>query len=413
MQAGVASAVCYSDADCIIAAARGERGATVRQVVEDSDDGSWDATVHDVLSQLATSVGHAGEVVAPQGSRACMTSITSTASSLDFALQRALPGMPREPIWQAELLPLIGSAILLNTSKADVATGQSAASLAPCATLSRKEPVPEVPAVVKVSAWAGRKRVWPLLAGVAVLALVAGPIGFTSVRANVAKNKAKELDAAREKTKDIELKAAVYMTVGQPLSIQGEASDAAQVTDFQAALSATGQYRNIKQNRVSKKSAGEGVEFDIAAEAANVHVPVTPAQDFASTPLAVRLYGEGATNTTMPVGAVKQVRRSGTRANASSSSGSSSSTDKPAETTRRPAEAPSSEPPPALTDEDIAKLTSGEAMRGWTSRRSYLSKNAGIDSGLKARLEEEIRKLQEHQKKAPAAASTEKKEGGS
>jgi hypothetical protein len=115
----------------------------------------------------------------------------------------------------------------------------------------------------------------------------------------------------------------------------------------------------------------------------------------------------------MPVGAVKQVRRTGTRANASSSSGSSSSTDKPAETTRRPAEAPSSEPPPALTDEDIAKLTSGEAMRGWTSRRSYLSKNAGIDSGLKARLEEEIRKLQEHQKKAPAAASTEKKEGGS
>lgn len=432
---GASDAIAYSDGDCIIAAAKGEKGASLRAVVEDDDDReAWTGAVQRVLAGLVAHVG--GDA---SRSRSIQSSGKSNATNLEEGvLNKWLSGAPKDSIWRIELLPLLGAALLLVPRAAGETLGA-------CAMLSRREPVPEVPAVVKVGAWAGRKRVWPVLVGAAALLLAAGPIGLTRARANIAKTKAAELDKAREKTKDLELKAAVYeqldttrwplskmladvsaaapvgvsvkslrMTVGQPLSVQGEAKDNAQVNQFQEALANTGQYKSIKQNRVSNKPSGEGVEFDLAAEAVNLHAPVAAKEDFVATPLAVRLYGEGAINTSMPVGAVKQVKRSSASRTSTTSgnSGAGAAGDKPAETTRRPTEAPSTEPPVALTDEDIGKLTSGEAMKGWTTRRTYLQRNAGIDAGLKARLEEEIKKLQEQQKKANASTA-EKKEGGS
>jgi Tfp pilus assembly protein PilN len=435
---GAAEQVLYADGACVVAGAMGEKGALLRQVMEDDGEGDWGQTLRDVLAGVARQAG-LEDGASPNISR----SGTTAATGMDMSkVERVLANVPRDGVWRAELLPVLGAAVLHA-----LGDGHELAGLA---RLSRHEPVAEVPALVRVGGWAGRGKVWPWLAAAAGVLLVGGPIGLTFLRADIAKQRAAKLDAAREKTKDIELKAAVYeqlegarwplskmiadisglspvgvsvkslrMSVGQPLSMQGEAKDAAQVNELQLALAATQQYRNIKQNRVSRKAQGEGVEFDISAEVVNVHAPVTAKEDFAAVPLAVRLYGEGASNTTMPVGAVKRVQRGGGRASgaasgaASGTSGGSSSAGsegtRGAEASRRPADPPANEPPPALTDEEIAKLTTGEAMRGWTTRRAYLNRNAGIDSGLKSRLEEEIRKLVEQQKKANTAAP--KKEG--
>jgi Tfp pilus assembly protein PilN len=430
----------WSEGDCVVAAAKGSKGVVVRQVLEDSDDGQWTEVVREVLAGVAAQAGLEGEVPAVRASTNGR-SVLCVSALEGAAIDRVLSGAPREEVWRSELLPVLGCAVLLAGS--DDVGSDAMRGLGTLAKLSRVELAPEMPALVRAGVWAGRA--WPVLLGVAAALLVAAPIGLTWARANIAKQRTLTLDAAREKTKDIELKAAVYaqlettrwpmskmladvsgvapvgvsvkslrMTVGQPVSMQGEAKDAEQVNALATALSEKLSFRNVKANRVSPRSQGEGVEFDLSAEIGNVHASITPAEDFAATPLAVRLYGEGATNTTMPVGAVKRVQRGGGRAAAATtaggasggSAGSAASGGSASGGSRRPAEAPANEPPAALTDEEIGKMTTGEAMRGWTTRRTYLSRNAGIDSGLKSRLEEEIRKLQEQQRKATSSGTT-------
>jgi hypothetical protein len=49
--------------------------------------------------------------------------------------------------------------------------------------------------------------------------------------------------------------------------------------------------------------------------------------------------------------------------------------------------------PPPVSDEDIKKMNMIEAMKGWSSRSSYVSKNPNLDGTTRQRLKDEEAKM--------------------
>jgi hypothetical protein len=77
---------------------------------------------------------------------------------------------------------------------------------------------------------------------------------------------------------------------------------------------------------------------------------------------------------------------------------------------RRPSSGTATNEPPAeIKDEEIAKLSASDAMKGWAERRRFLSANPKADPAVKTRVEEEATKLQARMKEAREAEA--KKEG--
>jgi hypothetical protein len=208
----------------------------------------------------------------------------------------------------------------------------------------------------------------------------------------------------------------------QGLAIQGSADSAELVNTMQASLSATKLLSNVKVNR--SESNGARVEFDLTADVINPHTKAAGIEDFAAKPLAVRLYGDGASNTAMPKNVASSRESAATREprtvsrperseraerNAGSAGGgggeragdrgSSRSSEAPA----RPAATPPGEAPPPLTDDQIAKLDKAAATKEWVARKTFPQKNPTIDAATKSRLEDEVRKLREQMDKAGAA----------
>lgn len=188
---------------------------------------------------------------------------------------------------------------------------------------------------------------------------------------------------------------AITITPDQGVAIQGTADNPGLVDTFQANLNATRLFGSVKVSRVV--ASGSGVEFDLSAAVANPHARAAGAEDFAGKPLAVRLYGEGASNATAPVGgsgadtsrasASRPARRDSERAPAERSPG-----DEPRES-RRPSAGSPDQPPPPLSDAEIASMDRAAATREWVSRRTFPQRNPTIDAGTKARLEDEVRRL--------------------
>jgi hypothetical protein len=303
-----------------------------------------------------------------------------------------------------------------------------AGGLSSLATLSSDAPREIVPASIRFATWISRPRVAISFAVLAIAALLAGPWGLSLWRARIAHAKAGQLEGAKNQTKDISLRAAVFqeleasrwpmtklladvsgaapvgvtiedirLTVGQGVSIRGAADSRELVNEFEKNLGQTRLFQGIKQNRNEGKSGG-GAEFDISAQVgANAHAPVKPAQDFSSTTLATRLYGEGASNTTMPLGAKREPVRRVVRSGSSDTPGNGTASE-----SRRTVATNSAEAPPAVSDDEIAKMDRSTAMKGWTSRRSFLQKNPGVDTDVKSRLESEIEKMRDRQQRAGA-----------
>ncbi len=175
------------------------------------------------------------------------------------------------------------------------------------------------------------------------------------------------------------------------LSLQGTAADADALSTLQQNLASIGPFVQVQISRQEAGADGK-LSFDISAQVAAPMktVAVPEDRDFAATPLAVRLHGEGASNLTPPEGS----RASGSRAR---TSGAPAAGDRGGSSSARiPTEMPKS-----LSDEDIAKMSRGEATREWAARRTFLQTNRGIDAKERDRLQLEIDKVQKRMREAP------------
>ena len=194
------------------------------------------------------------------------------------------------------------------------------------------------------------------------------------------------------------------LSAEQGVTIRGVADSRALLNQFERSLFETKLFANAPSPRWRETEGGKG-EFDITVKAANPHTPVKPATDFVAQPLAVRLYGAGASNKATPLG----VKAEATRRAASDKEGAQAGATSRADSGRRPAASPSEAPPAAVTDEEIARMDVGQLIKGWSTRKAYVQKNPGLDAASRERLQSEERKMRERQ---DALKSGKPKSGG-
>ncbi len=268
-------------------------------------------------------------------------------------------------------------------------------------------------AVKVVRFFAEPKRAWMIVGAAAAIAL-GGPYLIHTIRLAVLSSRTAQLDSSKEGREQLKKRAALFSQLDNPksgrlpmtklmhdisriapigvavpnvrispeqgLSLQGTAEKDELVNVFQAALTGTKQFANVKLNRKERKE--NGVEFDISADIVQPHLPVS-GEDYAKQPLAVRLFGEGAVNTAVAKPAAdrrsERPRRGGEDEDRSSSSDS-----------RRPAPSQPAAVPPPLSEADIAKMERSKVTTEFATRRSYVQKNPGLDAATKQRLEEEV-----------------------
>jgi Tfp pilus assembly protein PilN len=426
-----------------VLAARAEQAAARVIVDEPDDDHSWDAVVSDALAEACELAGLAG----PDGS--------ANDEEVESMLRGAWPGTEAASATLAKRASAGVTGVLSAGSLRKHASALGAClavldeqlGMAGLANLRREAPKVHEPAITRMVKWASVPRRAAVLAALGLAVMLLAPWGIGWARLSVAQARGKDLPEVRNKSKDVELRAALYqqveqarwpmtkllsdiggaapvgvtvtetrLTVGQSISLEGVAASRELVTQFEAALNASKVFSKVTPKNVAPK--GDEVEFtytlEIAAGTA-MHAPVKPAEDFVAQPLAVRLHGEGATNTLPPKGA-SQVAP-GRRANSSAGEGGAamptsggSRTPAASGESRRPSSGTATNEPPAeIKDEEIAKLNASEAMKSWAERKRFLSANPKADPAVRTRVEEEATKLQARMKEAREAEA--KKEG--
>ena len=184
---------------------------------------------------------------------------------------------------------------------------------------------------------------------------------------------------------------ALRLAPEQGLSLQGTAETTDVLNTLQANLNATQLFEKLKV--VRSESTSSGVSFDLSADISGPHNAVAkPADDWAAKSLSMRLYGEesaggGAAGGEGPEGAsAGRTERGGERR-----SGRAEET-----TGARPA-AKALDVPGPISDEAIAALDFSKASLEWVKRKSAAAKVA--DAAVKARLEDEMKKIDERRTK--------------
>ncbi|MFG0284813.1 MAG: hypothetical protein ACF8R7_10370 [Phycisphaerales bacterium JB039] len=176
------------------------------------------------------------------------------------------------------------------------------------------------------------------------------------------------------------------------------------ITQLERNLAATGVFGEVRVGRI-EVSAGS-VVFEMSARVDRPLTNARPAIDFAERSLAQWLYGERGDNTARPValaepaavgspnGASRRPASSPDRAASAERSGDIGGRDAGSSSRRPEGSGSASEDaiPAELTDEQIKALDRPAAMREMVSRMNARNR-AGIDEGVKARLEAEIAKL--------------------
>jgi hypothetical protein len=273
------------------------------------------------------------------------------------------------------------------------------------------------------------RHAWTVIAA-SVAVLLCVPLGLTWARSEILTSKASVLDKSKGGREEAERRAALYQQLArdrlpitklladvsracpvgvvgtslrfvaeppQTFSLQGIAESSALVNTVTANLASSGVFRKVQTERVESKP-GVGVEFTIGGEIAAAYLSKASAEDFAGKPLAVRLFGEGASNTATAAPAPPPDSKTG------KSEGRRSGSDTGER--RGAASAAPEGPPAALTDADIGKMERGPVNIAFAQRRAYIQKNPGLDSTTKDRLNAEIQKLEARREQLKAAGGT-------
>lgn len=387
--------------------AAGPKGVVVRSLIESAESpAQLAARAQSLAADAATLAGCAPPIQTPAG-------LFLPPARLSASL---IAGAPADPGWLDRHGLALGAA--LAALAADPAS-RSLASLRERAVVQRRTIVSVAVELLSDT----RRASLALVAAAAILLL--GPWALAGVRGLVLDAKSsgledrlKELDQASRRdamhrqmesarwpmTKllaDFSRAAPVGITVetltispDQGLSAQGRADSQDTLNKLLETLNATRVFTNT---RINRQDAGVmGVEFQLTSMVSNPHGRAAAGEDFAAKPLAVRLHGEGASNTTTPVAL----------AGAAPANGSSRpSTPAPRAARPEPAAAPNPSVggsavgdavPAPLTDEAINAMDRAGAMREMVRRRTYPQRNRDIDAGVRSRLEDEVRRIQEH-----------------
>lgn len=339
-------------------------------------------------------------------------------------LHRSVEGLPQERAWLDDYGIALGAAL--------AASSPDPLSRA-LAEMRETPPVEHASTVGRVVSWLARPRHAWLTAAACILALLLGPLALGALRLAVLEAKSAGLADRTRQRADEQLRAALYaqlqgarwpMTklladaagaapVGvvadsimispeQGLSIHGTAQNPEQVNTFQANLNATRVFSGVRVGRVAASSSG--VEFELSAGVSGPHNKATGAEDFAARPLAVRLYGEGASNTASPVSGAPapeaRASRPPRRIEPESEAREQPERSEGARESRRPTPTPSqpTEPPAPLTEEQIKAMDRGTATKEMVARRTFPQRNPTTDAATRERLNDEVRRIQEHLK---------------
>jgi Tfp pilus assembly protein PilN len=437
--AGRLAACIDADEGTVTLVASGPARTVVRELLGDSSEqAEWRGEVERAAAGAWEAAGGApGEVEesVAQGLGEGVIArrrIVLEASSLAM-LGKRVTGMREGRAWMDTWGLAIGAALIASEPRASV-RGLG------LMTAAAREPVLSIPE--RVVSWVSRgSRPGWVIAAALVGAFVV-PMSFAWARATILDARASKVEAL-EGREALEKQAAFYaqlettrwpmtkliadigaqapvgvvvtnmrMSPGQPLTIAGRADSSDLVNTLVENLSATKVFAEVSVGR-QESNEGGGVEFDLTARVARPFIPAKRAEDFVAKPLAVRLHGEGATNTQAPASERSKStrtssRRTGTDSDGASgaNSGSSGNTTEGASGDRRPSASRSTEPPAAIADEAIAKLDGNGAMKEWSQRQSFLRSNPSLDSGVKERLQSEVDKLRARMQATRAGGGT-------
>jgi Tfp pilus assembly protein PilN len=183
----------------------------------------------------------------------------------------------------------------------------------------------------------------------------------------------------------------VRMAPDQGLGLEASADSAEAVSAFQQNLNKTGIFQNVRISRADTAPGG-AVAFEIDAAIVSPFLSAPPAHDFAAQPLAVRLYGEGASNTTWSADTDKAASSRPERPSRTDEAGESGGDDGGGlSAPSRPSGGDADEAPVPLTDEQIQAMERGPAMKEWARRKTFPTK--ALDQETKDRLASEVEKL--------------------
>jgi hypothetical protein len=383
-----------------------------RVVIDDvNDDVPWERLAASSVQDLAAMSG------ADLSDEAAHQLVAESAwSKRTEWLSGRVTGTLIDSAWLEKYGTALGAAMLL----ADEQLGLSS-----LCEITSDAPKIRKPALVTLGEWLSTGSRPIVVGAVALVMLVGVPFGLAYARHTALQSRRAGLESINKSSGDIKLTAAMYrqletsrapmtkllsdiagaapvgveivetrLSVDQDIAIRGKATSTDLHAQFVKNLNATKLFAgSVKPTRTESK---DGVtEFELSAKLDNPHLPVKPSADFTTLPLAVQLWGEGASNTTMPVGAVRQVTASGKPVTGATRAAGSAA---PASVDRRPSSsssASSTEPPPELSDADIAKMNRSEAMKAWSLRAGWVTANSKADPSIRERVVAERDKLRE------------------
>ncbi len=318
-----------------------------------------------------------------------------------------------------------------------VAAGAAAMALlagpatAPLLALTANPPVVRLSPVERLVAWVNAPGRATTLLVIAVGVLLLVPLGTAWARRAALQSKARAIEAQQKGAdpEELDQRLALYreldkrrlpmvkllsdlagcmpegitldsvqmIAADKRLTLRGKAASFADITTFTSKLNASGVFADCLAGRNEEKD--DGVEFDLQGVIKNPHVEAKGVEDWAKTPLAVKLYGEEArkaqpeeeTSKGEKKAAPTRDRNRRPGGGGPGGAGDSASSVKPAEPV-----------PPPLTDAQIKALDFSKAGTEFGQRRKAASR-ADIDAATKQRLKEEIEKIKARLEEAKAS----------
>jgi Tfp pilus assembly protein PilN len=410
-------------------------------VEEPSDEDAWAQILGAAVAEAAQMAGapasFAQSLNAGRKTGAGRRLFLEAASLL--ALKSRVSGIREDQGWLDDFGVALGALLV---------AGSELATVRALAGLHAMAPEEERTIVEATSVWLAKPaNAWGLVAAACALMLL-GPLGLAAARKTILEKRADKVKGLSVGGEGIEKKAAMYeqfgtsrwpmtklladvaqatpvgvvvtnlqITNGQGLTMQGTAENSEQVNKLEANLNAARVFGNVSFGRVDTKSDSV-TEFDVTARVVQplAQVKTSEEQDFKTKPLAVRLYGEGASNTAPPAGDAHEEhgdrgdrgnrRRDRAERNADSG-GTGGNSGGSAERDRKPSSSLATEPVPVpLTDADIQKMDFLTATKEFGRRKPYALIHKELDAATKQRLSDEVAKLREQMDKMRSKSDT-------
>ncbi len=426
-ESGRAAVYCEGAEGLICLLVPGAERAVARVLVEKPGSGeAWSARVAKAVEETAQMAGVPASSAQAFNANIRLGSqsrLLMEAGSVS-ALKARVSGIREDNNWLDDFGMAVGAVLV---------AGSGQASVRGLASLHAETPREQLSLVEAGTQWLSRPRhAWAVVTAALALMLLV-PMGLACGRLALLERRTAPLKDLKVGREGLEKRAAMYsqlegsrwpmtklmadiaaatpvgvkltnmqLTAGQAVTLSGTAESAEMVTKLQSSLAATHVFSNIRINRQDAK--GGSLDFEITGRVtANAHVPVkvTEENDFTSKPLAVRLYGEGASNTAAPAhdGGHEDAPRRRGRGETRASSGDSGEKAAAGESRRPGSGGKSDAVPPPLSDADIAKLDRNKAMMEWVGRQTYTREHPTLDAATKQRLLDESKKAKEQMEK--------------